>query len=137
VVVLVLSALLVNTRTGRESSAAAPGPATSSVSFDTGGPNGRGTLEAELAPARPGRNEVRLVLVDATGRAYNAAQVTASLTLTAQGIGPLAVPVAGDGPGAYTATVDGVSTAGTWTLAVTIRSDDVDETTVRVTLPVR
>jgi copper transport protein len=135
--VLVVSALLVDTRTGRESVSGPPPAAAASASFDTRGIGGQGILQAELTPARPGRNTLRLDLLDPAGHAYTPAELTVTLTLAARGIGPLKVPVAADGPGVYAAALDGVSLPGSWTLAVTVRSDEIDETTVRVPLTVR
>lgn len=135
--VLVVSALLVDTRTGRESVSGPPPAAAASASFNTQGIGGQGTLEAELTPARPGRNGLRLDLLNPAGHPYTPVELTVTLTLAARGIGPLKVPVAADGPGSYAATLDGVSLPGTWTLAVTVRSDEIDETTVRVPLTVR
>jgi copper transport protein len=134
--VLFISALLVNTRTGRESAVAAPPPVLV-VPFDTGGPGGRGTVQAELTPARPGRNQLRLVLLGSDRRSYAPAELTASLGLPARGIGALKVTLADAGPGAYTATVTDVALPGAWTLSVTIRSDAIDETTVRIPVPIR
>ena len=59
VLVLAATAILVNTATGRESYAP---PANAVERFDTGGPNGTGTVDVAVTPARLGGNQVTIVI---------------------------------------------------------------------------
>ncbi|HLJ98435.1 MAG TPA: FixH family protein, partial [Streptosporangiaceae bacterium] len=132
--VLVITAILVNTPTARESYHP---PASASAAFDTGGPGGKGTVSVVVTPDRLGPNQVRLSLTDTAGRPYRPAQVQASLSLPDRDLGPLPVALSGGQHGVYlSAPVDAAFT-GQWQLRVTIRSDAFDETTVAIPFPVR
>jgi copper transport protein len=52
-------------------------------------------------------------------------------------LGALPVTLTSAGPGAYRADALVVPLAGQWRLRLTIRSDDFDETTVELPVPVR
>jgi len=126
-VVLAATALLVNTPTGRESYA----PPVNAVSqFDTGGPAGTGTVKASVTPARLGPDQVDLTLTTPAGQPFRAAQVQASLYMTARGLGPLPVALTAAGPGRYRAADASFGFTGQWQLRVTVRSDAFDETTI-------
>jgi copper transport protein len=131
--VLAVTAVLVNTATGRESYA----PPVSAVQrFDTGGPGGTGTVAVTVTPARLGGNQVTLTLDTPAGRAYAPAQVQAALFLPARNVGPLPVTLSPAGRGRYQASAATFSFTGQWQLQITIRSDDFDETTVIVSVTV-
>lgn len=132
--VLVITAILVNTPTARESYHP---PATASVSFDTGGPGGKGTVGVTVTPDRLGPNQVRLSLTDTAGRPYQPAQVQASLSLPGRDLGPLPVALSGGLHGIYLSAPVDASFTGQWQLRVTIRSDAFDETTVAIPVTVR
>jgi copper transport protein len=126
-VVLAATALLVNTPTGRESYA----PPVNAVSqFDTGGPAGAGTVRASVAPARLGPDQVDLTLTTPAGQPFRAAEVQASLYMTARDLGPLPVALTAAGPGRYRAADASFGFTGQWQLRVTVRSDAFDETTI-------
>jgi copper transport protein len=133
-VVLGLTAVLVNTATGRESYAP---PVNVVEHFDTGGPGGAGTLDVSVTPARLGGNQATLTFETPSGQPMRPAQVSAALILPARNIGPLPVTLAGggpgsDGPGRYKASTITFTFTGNWQLLVTVRTDDFDETTVLV-----
>jgi copper transport protein len=133
VAVLAVTAVLVNTPTGRESFNP---PDSAAVAFDTGGPGGRGSLGATVTPARLGANQVRVSITGSAGRPYRPQQVQAALSLPARHLGPLSVPLTPDGAGRYLGPVT-ISIIGQWQLQVTIRSDAFDETTVTVPATIR
>jgi copper transport protein len=127
--VLAVTAVLVNTPTGRETFAP---PAAATAAFDTGGPGGRGSVGVVVTPARLGANQVRLSVTASSGRPYRPQQIQAVLTLPARGLGPLSVPLAADGPGRYQGGPVAVAVSGKWLLRITIRSDAFDETAVAI-----
>ncbi len=131
--VLALAAVLVETPTARETYAP---PVSADVAFDTGGPGGSGTVHVSVIPARLGPNQLRLDVTDASGRPYTPAEIDAAFTLPARGIGPLPDELTDDGGGHYVGRPETLGFTGQWTLAVTVRSDDFDETTVTVPVPV-
>ncbi len=133
-VVLAFSSVLVESQPGRTAEAALSGPTQATVPFNTG--NVSGTLTVDVEPRRhQGPTQTHLYLSDAKGLAYNAAQITIEFTLPADNLGPLTATVQQEGPGHYEDQPLPLTFPGTWTLSVTIRSDNFDETTV--TVPVK
>ncbi|MFE4667298.1 FixH family protein [Streptomyces sp. NPDC056716] len=143
VVVVGVTTLLTSTpppRTASEDvSAAAPGPAasvapggtlTSAIPFDTGGgtSNAQGTATATLTPATAGGYTVRLELREADGTPADVPEVHLAFTLPARDLGPLEVPLRPDGTGVWTGPAR-LALAGEWTVSVTVRSSDTDQTT--------
>ena len=61
--------------------------------FDTGGPNGRGTVDLSVSPARVGYNDIDINVLDPNGRPEQIAELDAALLLAAPQIGPLPVRV--------------------------------------------
>jgi copper transport protein len=129
VMVLAVTAVLVNTPTARESYFP---PVTAAAAFNTGGPGGRGSISMALTPAGLGPNQFRLSVTGASGKPYRPQQLQAGLWLPARNLGPLPVRLARDGPGRYLGGPAIISTAGQWQLRVTIRSDAFDEVTVEL-----
>jgi copper transport protein len=127
--VLAATAVLVNTATGRESYAP---PVSATAQFDTGAPNGKGTVDVTVTPARLGGNQVTLTFGTPAGRAYVPAHVQAALFLLARNVGPLPVPLRPDGPGRYQASGVTFTFTGQWQLRIAVRSDDFDETSITV-----
>jgi copper transport protein len=137
--VLALTAILVNAEPGRTAEAAAlaaaAGPVQAHLTFDTGGPNGTGSLDVRVDPARTGPDTLRVTVRAPDGAARDVPELRAELTLPARHLGPLAVPVDRQGPGRYQGT-EQIPLAGDWQLALTVRTSDIDETTVRLPLTV-
>jgi copper transport protein len=125
-VILTFTALLVNTATGRE--AYAP-TVTASQAFNTGGPDGRGTVHVFIGPARLGPNTIDVYFTDDAGRGYVPAQVTAELYYPAKALGPISVPLTQITGGQYRTQLAAFGFTGQWSLVVTVRSDAFDETT--------
>jgi len=132
-IVLAVTAVLVNTPTGRE--AYAP-PATASAAFNTGGPQGTGNVSVTVTPARLGPNQLRLSVTNSKGQPYRPQEVDAVLALPARDLGPLPVKLtpSASQPGIYASAPVIVTLTGQWQVRITIRSDAFDETTV--TIPV-
>jgi copper transport protein len=126
-VILALSAVLVNTATGREAYAPV---VSASQAFSTGGPGGAGIVHVFTEPARLGPNTIEVYFTTADGRPCRPAQVTAALYFPARNLGPLPVTLTATSPGQYRAQDAAVTFTGQWTLQVVVRSDAFDETSV-------
>jgi copper transport protein len=127
VAILALTAVLVNTATGRESYAPT---FSASQAFSTGGPGGTGTVHVSVEPAALGPNTIAVDFTRAGGQAFLPAQVTAALYYPAKNLGPLPVTLIRTAPGQYRSAGATLTFAGQWTLQVVVRSDAFDETSV-------
>ena len=133
-VVLAVTAVLVNTPTARESYFP---PANAAVSFNAGSPGGRGTVSLTVTPARLGPNQFRVSVTTSGGQPYRPGQLDAALVLPARHLGPLPVRLTPAGPGRYLAGPAVLSTAGRWQLQITIRSDASGQASVAIPFSVR
>jgi copper transport protein len=124
ITVLAVTAVLVNTPTGRESYFP---PAVAKVAFDTGAAGGRGTIAVTVTPARLGPNRLRISVTGTNGRPYRPAQLEVALLLPARHLGPLPVHLTRAGPGEYLGGPAVISSSGNWQLQFTVRSDAFDE----------
>ncbi|WP_308127933.1 copper resistance CopC/CopD family protein [Modestobacter italicus] len=134
VVVLALSAVLVS-QPPATAALAVPVEATLPLQSSSG-TAGTGTVQVSLDPARPGPTSMHVYLYDAEGRLTQPQQISVTLTEAAQEIGPLDVELAGAGPGHYVGDPV-LPTAGTWTLAVSVRLDEFTAVTASTAFPVR
>ncbi len=135
--VLGVTALLVNAVPGRTALDAPPGPAHHIVSYDTGGPGGQGQLTIDVDPATTGPDTISVTVADPTGNPRDVPELNATLTLPAKRLGPLPVELQRRAPGRYVATGIQLPVAGTWQLAVTVRTSDIDRTTVTTPIDIR
>jgi copper transport protein len=136
-VVLGVTALLVNAEPGRTATAPPPGPAHHVIDYDTGGPGGQGALAVDVDPAATGPNTIHVTIEDSTGARHDVAELRSELVLTARSLGPFAVPLSRTAPGMYDATGVQLPYRGAWTLRITVRTSDIDETTVTVPVDAR
>ncbi|MFE7764904.1 FixH family protein [Streptomyces sp. NPDC057438] len=110
---------------------AAPGrPLTLTIPYDTGGrtANARGTATVRLVPAATGGRTVTLRLAGADGRPADVPETGLAFTLPAEDLGPLRVTLRADGDGRWKGAVR-LPLAGAWTVTLTVRSSDIDQTT--------
>lgn len=131
--VLALTAVLVAAQPAR---AAYDPPVRAASGFDAGGPAGRGTVRLAVDPARVGYNTIHLDVLDAGRQPVRLPEVDAAFLLPAAALGPLPVQLIDTGAGHYLAMTP-VALAGAWQLRVTVRTDDIDETTVTFPVKVR
>lgn len=141
VALLAVTTILTSTEPGRteeeaaraSNAAAAPaasGPVNLTLPFDTGGKNGKGTVQMDIDPGRSGTNALHLWIEDANGKAMDVPEVKLALTLKSKDIGPLPVVPVRLTEGHWTATGLQIPMAGDWTVAATVRTSDIDQTTV-------
>ncbi|HEY3894731.1 MAG TPA: copper resistance protein CopC [Pseudonocardiaceae bacterium] len=135
--VLGVTAMLINAEPGRTATAAPPGPAHQVINYDTGGPNGRGRLIVDVNPAATGPNMIHVTAQDPRGTPTDVAELRAELTLTARQLGPFTIALRNTAPGEYVASGVQLPYRGNWQLAVTVRTSDIDETTVAAPVAVR
>ena len=112
------------------SAEAGSGAVTLTMSFDTGGTDGKGVATVDIDPARVGGNEMHVYVQRPNGRAFDIPEVKVALTLEAKKIGPLAVTPDHITTGHWSASNVQIPMAGDWKIAVTVRTSDIDQTTV-------
>ncbi|WP_406147425.1 copper resistance CopC/CopD family protein [Streptomyces sp. NBC_01012] len=142
VVLLIVTTILTSTEPGRTeeeagrgNTAAAPAPANSgqvnlSLPFDTGGQNGKGTVRLDIAPGGTGSNSVHLWVDGPDEGPLDVPEVKLAFTLEAKDIGPLPVVPDRLAEGHWTASGVQIPMAGDWKVAVTVRTSDIDQTTI-------
>ncbi|WP_314243291.1 copper resistance CopC/CopD family protein [Streptomyces kutzneri] len=128
----------VEQETGRGSTATAvPDRAVKiTLPFDTGGPNGKGSVRLELDPGRVGANTLHLWSDSADGTPLDLPEIKVAFTLPAKGIGPLPLVPEQAAPGHWTASGVQLPLAGEWRIDVTVRTSDIDQTTVQKTVKI-
>jgi copper transport protein len=114
--VLAVSAVLVatppNVSTSPQPVAQASGPYLAAL------PTPTGDVQVWVSPALTGENQIVVNVRDEQGIDLDVPEVTGQLSLPANGIGPLPLPLAGTGPGQYIADPVTVPTPGTAAAAV-------------------
>lgn len=145
VVLLAVTTMLSGSQPGRaaeEQKGLAAAPASSSstaaaaqiavtLPYDTGGPNGKGVAGVSVAPGRAGTpNEVHLLLTNTKGVPADVPEVRLAFTLPAKHLGPIPVALKRIDTGHWTATGVQLPLPGTWQMSVTVRTSEIDETTV-------
>ncbi|MFC9076270.1 copper resistance CopC/CopD family protein [Streptomyces sp. NPDC057062] len=139
VVVLAVTTALTTTEPGRteevakaatSTAAQRSGPLSLKIPFDTGGQDGKGTVEVTLDPARVGANEMHLYVVRPNSSAFDVPEVKVAFTLEAKSIGPLPVVPDRIATGHWSASGVQIPMAGDWKIAVTVRTSDIDQTSV-------
>ncbi|WP_043676200.1 copper resistance CopC/CopD family protein [Streptomyces xylophagus] len=143
IVVLAVTTALTTTEPGRteedakaakasssSSSSSSAGALTLDMSFDTGGKDGKGVIRLDLDPARVGGNEMHVYVQRPNGRAFDVPEVKVAFTLAAKKIGPLPVTPDRIATGHWAANGIQIPMAGDWKISVTVRTSDIDQTTV-------
>ncbi len=143
VVLLAVTTVLTATEPGRTEEEAARTGATAAGSaavpdrpvdvrlpFDTGGANGEGVVRLSLDPGRTGANALHLFVERPDGKPLDVPEVKVNLTLEEKGVGPL--PVAPDRiqAGHWSASGVQLPLPGEWRVQVTVRTSEIDQTTI-------
>ncbi|WP_431958906.1 copper resistance CopC/CopD family protein [Actinacidiphila sp. bgisy160] len=140
VVVLAVTTLLTGTQPGRAAEEGAARQATAPVAevpepldvripFDTGGADGKGEAEVTLDPGGVAENELHLLVTAPDGRAFDVPEVQVSFTLKSKKIGPIPVTLGKIDTGHWSAENVQIPVPGEWTVAVTVRTSDIDQVT--------
>ena len=94
-------------------------------------------VNAIVDPARVGSgNQFHFYVLGRLGQPVAVPELDATISLPAQRIGPVVLPVMVSGPGHYRADDVDIPLAGTWTLKMTVRTTAIDEQSVSATFPV-
>jgi copper transport protein len=96
-----------------------------------------GSVQVSIDPASTGPNLLHLYLFDDSGQLTQPAGITVTITEPSQQLGPIQVQLQPAGPGHYTADAMEIPAAGTWTLLVSVRTDEFTAYTASTTFPVR
>ncbi|MFI1149529.1 copper resistance CopC/CopD family protein [Streptomyces sp. NPDC020817] len=99
--------------------------------FDTGGQNGKGSVRVEVDPGRVGANSLHVWVDDPQGRPLDIPEIKVAFTLPAKDIGPLPLLPERAAPGHWSASGVQLPLAGEWRIDVTVRTSDIDQTTVQ------
>ena len=142
VVLLAVATILSTTEPGRTAeqetgrtdgpTAAAPvGPLNISMPFDTGGRNGKGTVELTLGSGSTGPRDMQFRIEGPDSRPLDVPEVKAAFTLSGPMVmGPLPIAAKRVAPGQWRADNIQIPMPGEWQIKVTVRTSDIDETTV-------
>ncbi|WP_426364910.1 copper resistance protein CopC [Streptomyces sp. E-08] len=142
VVLLAVTTVLTSTEPGRTEeeagrSTSASGPAAVPdrpvdirLPFDTGGIDGKGVVRLSLDPGRTGANALHIFVERPNGKPLDVPEIKVALTLEAKDVGPL--PVAPDRiqTGHWSASGVQIPMPGDWKIQVTVRTSDIDQTTI-------
>ncbi|MFE2548789.1 copper resistance CopC/CopD family protein [Streptomyces sp. NPDC059355] len=102
-----------------------------SLPFDTGGQNGKGSVRVEVDPGRVGANSLHVWVDDPQGQPLDIPEIKVAFTLPAKDIGPLPLLPERAAPGHWSASGVQLPLAGEWRIDVTVRTSDIDQTTVQ------
>ncbi|MFF0475299.1 copper resistance CopC/CopD family protein [Streptomyces sp. NPDC004284] len=142
VVLLAVTTVLTSTEPGRTeeeagSAGSVSGPAAVPdrpvdirLPFDTGGVDGKGVVRLSLDPGRTGANALHLFVERPNGKPLDVPEIKVALTLEAKNVGPL--PVAPDRiqTGHWSASGVQFPMPGDWKIQVTVRTSEIDQTTI-------
>ncbi|MFC5172351.1 copper resistance CopC/CopD family protein [Streptomyces mutomycini] len=141
VVLLVVTTILTSTEPGRTEEETARGTTSAaspvagdqvnlSLPFDTGGQNGKGTVRLDISPGGTGSNSVHVWIDGTDERPLDVPEVKLAFTLESKDIGPLPVVPDRLTEGHWTSSSVQIPMAGDWKVAVTVRTSDIDQTTI-------
>lgn len=141
VVLLAVTTILTSTEPGRAAEMEAGRGSTATavpdravkvtLPFDTGGQNGKGSVRLQLDPGRIGANTLHVWAETLDAKPLDLPELKVSFTLEAKEIGPLPVLPERAAPGHWTASGVQLPLTGDWRIDVTIRTSDIDQTTVQ------
>ncbi|MFD3325247.1 copper resistance CopC/CopD family protein [Streptomyces sp. NPDC058701] len=146
VVLLAVTTVLTSTEPGRavereagrgSTSTAVPDRAVKiTLPFETGGPSGKGDVRLELDPGRVGANTLHVWADSPDDQPLDLPEVKVAFTLPAKDVGPLPLVPDRAAPGHWTSSGVQLPLAGEWRIDVTLRTSDIDQTTVQKTVKI-
>jgi copper transport protein len=98
--------------------------------FDTGGVDGKGTVRLSLDPGRTGANALHLYVDRPNGRPLDVPEIKVAFTLKEKNVGPLPVVPDRIQTGHWSASGVQIPMAGEWQIQVTVRTSEIDQTTI-------
>ncbi|MFE9661650.1 copper resistance protein CopC [Streptomyces sp. NPDC005955] len=113
------------------SGAARSGPLSVELPFDTGSAEGKGLVTVDLAPGSIGSNGLHVYVERPNGSGYDVPEIKVAFTLKEKDIGPLAVAPDRIATAHWSASGVQLPVAGEWEIAVTVRTSDIDQVTVK------
>jgi copper transport protein len=128
VVVLAVTALLVNAQPARSALAQ---PYSTEMRSDTV------LVDVTVDPAKTGPAALHFYSLSPQGSQQDVQDMTATLTLPSQDVGPLTIPLTRAGPGHFSAYNFDIPLRGQWKLEVKALLSDIDEATVSATIPIK
>jgi copper transport protein len=133
-IVLGFSAVLTQTTPARVADAAPPASAQQNY-FSTTATADLSTLQVDFDPAKVGENTVHLYAYTKEGKPLKVVEWSGTAALPSAGIEPVTIPLLPLTDNHVTGSIQ-LPTAGQWEMKFTLRTTDVDQETVTVTVPV-
>jgi copper transport protein len=133
VAIVAVTALLVEMEPAAKALAAEP--VTLTGRYDSGGDHGN--VRLRLPSRARGLSSATIAINDADGRPRDVPGLDVQWSLPKRGIGPIDARVGHDGTGRYTAVTAPITATGRWRIAITIRTSDIDETTIQLSQTIR
>ncbi|MFF0062961.1 copper resistance CopC/CopD family protein [Streptomyces sp. NPDC005279] len=141
VILLAVTTVLTSTEPGRTEEEAAKGgsaqaaatpqePTEIKMPFDTGGQNGKGTVRLTFDPSTSGANEMHVWIARPDGKPLDVPEVKVAFNLKAKRIGPLPITPDRITAGHWSTAAVQIPMPGDWQVQVTVRSSDIDQTTI-------
>ncbi|MER5463418.1 copper resistance protein CopC [Streptomyces sp. NPDC002668] len=142
VILLAVTTVLTSTEPGRTEEETAKGgsaqaaattpqePTEIKMPFDTGGRNGKGTVRLTFDPATSGANEMHVWIARPDGKPLDVPEVKVAFNLKAKRIGPLPITPDRITAGHWSAAAVQIPMPGDWQVQVTVRTSDIDQTTI-------
>ncbi|MBT2443503.1 copper resistance protein CopC/CopD [Streptomyces sp. ISL-36] len=141
VVLLAVTTVLTSTEPGRTEEASRSSSASGSTAvperpvdirlpFDTGGVDGKGTVRLSLDPGRTGANALHIYVDRPDGRPLDIPEIKVAFTLKEKDVGPLPVVPDRIQAGHWSASGVQIPMPGEWQIQVTVRTSDIDQTTI-------
>jgi copper transport protein len=136
VVVLAVTAVLVNTTPPRTVLDPTAAPTTQTQELDAGG-EAAGTVSLEVVPAEVGRNTMHIQYLDAQGVPFDiTTTLNVTMTLPEVDLGPIERQVVKLAPGHFVLEGDELSLPGTWSITFSARTSDFSEQRSTFEVPV-
>src|SRR5262245_34747452 len=115
---------------------AAPAAAQQQNYFSTTATADLYTLQVDFDPAKVGENTVHLYAYTKEGKPLKVVEWAGTAALTTAGIEPVTIPLLPLTDNHSTGSIQ-LPTAGRWQMRFTLRTTDVDQETVTVTVPIK
>ena len=140
IAVLAVTAVLVNTvpaRTAIAGSDSVDARDAFTGRFDTELHTAQVRIDVGADPARVGPNEIHIYTLTHGGEADDVEELRARISLSANSLGPLEVPLQRVGPGHFAAYAYQIPLPGMWLLEVTVRTSDIDQSNATTPMQIR